>query len=326
MITRSDFKPAWWLPGPHLQTLWVGMVRRTPAITVRRERLELPDGDFVDLAWTTGPDTGQPLVCVFHGLEGSLDSPYASGTLGVAESLGLRGVLMHFRGCSGEPNRLPRAYHSGDTDDIRFFLKTVREREPGTTLGAVGFSLGGNALLKYLGEEGEGSPIAAAAAVSAPLQLAACADRMSRGFSRVYQWHLLRSLKATASEKARLLRDSPIDPATIPAMNSFWAFDDGVTAPLHGFEGAADYYERSSSRQFLPRVRTETLILHSEDDPFMTPDVLPSASELPPGVRLELSAGGGHVGFVGGRTPFKGSYWLEDRLQRWFVEKLVEPA
>jgi len=323
MITRSDFKPAWWLPGPHLQTLWVGMVRRTPAIAVRKERLELPDGDFVDLAWTTGPADGRPLVCVFHGLEGSLDSPYASGTLGVAESLGLRGVLMHFRGCSGEPNRLPRAYHSGDTEDIRFFLRTVREREPDTTLGAVGFSLGGNALLKYLGEEGEASPIHAAASVSAPLHLATCAERMGRGFSRVYQWHLLRSLKATAQEKLHLLSDSPVDAAAIPKMNTFWDFDDGVTAPLHGFDSAADYYERSSSRQYLPKVRTQTLILHAEDDPFMTPAILPELSELPPSVRVELSAGGGHVGFVTGPSPFQRRYWLEDRLRRWFTEMLT---
>ncbi|MCB9760315.1 MAG: hydrolase [Alphaproteobacteria bacterium] len=320
MIHPAGFRPAWWLPGPHAQTLWPHLFRRPRRPPTRRERLELPDGDFVDLDWT--PREDGPLVAVFHGLEGSIDSSYASGVLGALHEAGLRAVLMHFRGCSGEPNRLPRGYHSGDTGDIRHLLGVLRGRFPDTPLGAVGYSLGGNALLCTLGEDGADAPLQAAAAVSVPLVLREAADRLKRGFSRVYGAHLLRSLKASAAARLTGRDDHPVDLAAVQASRDFWELDDRLTAPLHGFADVHDYYARSASRQHLGAVRVPTLVVHSADDPFLTPAVIPEPHELSDAVRFELSRAGGHVGFVSGRIPLRPRYWLDERLVAWFSEKL----
>jgi predicted alpha/beta-fold hydrolase len=303
VLTPPDYAPVWWLPDGHAQTLWAARCRRVPRIDPRRERVELPDGDFVDLAHV-GRE-GAPLVLVLHGLEGDYRSPYASTLLDAIAARGWHGVLMHFRGCSGEPNRLPRNYHSGDTADLAFVADRLRRRSP--LLGAVGYSLGGNVLLKFLGETGPAAPFAAAAAVSVPFDLAVAADTLSRGFSRLYQRILVRSLQAKARVKfARL--PSPIDLRELGRWNDFRSFDEHVTAPLHGFESAADYYRRSSCRPFLRRIATPTLIVHAHDDPFLDPCGIPDARELSPPLRLELVARGGHVGFVSA-TP-----WLEPRL------------
>ena len=191
MITTSRFKPAWWLPGPHLQTLWPNLLRH-PRIAVRRERLELPDGDFLDLDWSTG--SSGPLVVILHGLEGSSRSPYAAGLLNALQRRGWRGVVMHARGCSGEPNRLPRGYHAGDTADLDYCVRELRRREPHTPLAVVGYSLGGSVLLNWLAETSVPRDIAAAVAVSVPFRLEDTAERLQRGFSRLYQRALLRSL------------------------------------------------------------------------------------------------------------------------------------
>ncbi|MCB1738611.1 MAG: hydrolase [Gammaproteobacteria bacterium] len=307
-IVDSDFKPAPGLGGAHRQTLYPVGFRPRPALALRHERLELADGDFLDIAHS-GPAEG-PILLMFHGLEGSLDSHYARPWMQTFHAIGWRTVFMHFRNCSGEPNRLPRAYHSGETGDIAHVIDTLHQREPNTPLAAVGVSLGGNALLKYLGERGTDTPLTTAVAVSVPFRLDRAADRMERGISRLYQWHLLRHLRAHTRAKFRHM-PSPIDLSRLDAMTTFRRFDDAVTARLHGFAGVDDYYTRSSSRQFLKAIRIPTLILHAEDDPFMTPDAIPAANELSPDVTLELSKHGGHVGFVGAGPN---RYWADARI------------
>lgn len=320
MIVASGFRPAWWLPGPHLQTLWPRLHRRRLRPYAFRERLDLPDGDFLDLDWTAD-SPGRPLVLLLHGLEGSSSSPYA---VGLADALARRGTtaaVMHFRGCSGEPNRLPRGYHSGDTGDLAWVVEQLRRRRPGRPLAAAGFSLGGNVLLKWLGETGADNPLTAAAAVSVPFRLERAVARLERGLSRFYQWALLRNMRASLRAKTRALGRSPV--AVAPgALHSFRAFDEHVTAPLHGFAGADDYYARSSCRPFLAGIRVPTVVLHAHDDPFTTPEAIPDEDELAPEVRLELSDRGGHVGFVDGAWPWRPGYWLERRLCRFFAERV----
>jgi len=311
-IQQSTFQPAWWLPGAHAQTLYPHQIRRVSASAHTRERLELPDGDFVDLDWA-GPESGG-LVCLFHGLEGSGESNYIRGLTHALTAQGLRSVLMHFRGCSHETNRLARSYHSGDTGDIRFLIHTLRTRHPGRLLAAVGFSLGGNALLKFLGEEGPNQPLDQAVAVSVPFDLAACADRLSSGISRLYCRHLLASLHAKVASRATLIRAAGVDVDAALASRDFWEFDQAVVAPIFGFKDAADYYTQSSCGPFLQRIEVPTLILHAADDPFMTPEAMPSAKDLSPAVTLEISQSGGHVGFVAGPAPGLAHYWLDDRI------------
>lgn len=314
-IRASEFRPAWWLPGAHLQTIFASVFRRMPRVRTRRERVETPDGDFFDVDWcASGPDTG-PLVLILHGLEGSSRSRYAAGLMQRLARSGFRCAVLHFRGCSGEPNRRTIGYHSGWTEDLRWFLSVMADREPGTPVAAVGYSLGGNVLLKYLGESGDESRICTAVAVSVPFRLDLCADAINRGFSRAYQAFLLRSLKRNLGEKFSRIR-SPLPLAPMHSARSFREFDDAATGPLHGFRGAADYYRESSSRQFLRHIKTPTLILHSKDDPFMTPAVIPADEELSLRVTLELSESGGHVGYVAGTIPFRPRYWLEERITR----------
>ncbi|MCY4154200.1 MAG: hydrolase [Gammaproteobacteria bacterium] len=314
-IIASGFKPAWWLPSGNLQTLWPYFFRRRPRLDLVRERLELPDGDFVDLCLTA--NAGAPVVCVLHGLEGCIDSHYVKPLLAAVARRGWHGVFMHWRGCSGTHNRLARSYHSGDTGDIGFLLEQLRRRFPGVPLAVTGYSLGGNALLKYLGEASRRGLVQAAAAVSVPYDLAAGARRLNRGFSRVYQRRFLNLLKRKLKSKFDAA-DAPVDLDKLAQLNDFFSFDGAVTAPLHGFAGADDYYTRSSSRQFLRSIDVPTLLLHARDDPFMTEAVIPAETELSEYVQLELVPRGGHIGFVGGRLPGYAVYWLERRIIEFF--------
>lgn len=306
----NAFVPAWWLPGPHLQTLWPVLFRRRPRLQVTRERLELPDGDFLDLSWS-GPDAG-PLVLLLHGLEGGINSHYMSGIMLALNRRGWRAVLLHFRNCGPEPNRLARSYHSGETGDLHHVVELLCQRLGSSLFGCIGYSLGGNVLLKWLGEQGPQSRVRLAVAVSVPFRLAECARRLDSGFSRLYQRHLLASMRASYQRKLGLL--PPSLRLDVGRLGNIHSFDDRITAPLHGFAGADDYYRRCSSRGFLQHIRTPTLILHARDDPFMYPATAPSAEELPPAVRLELSQAGGHLGFVSGPNPWRASYWLEERI------------
>lgn len=316
MIIKSEFKPAWWLANPHAQTIYPTLTRRLQTPLSRMERFELPDGDFIDLAWAEyNVDANAPLVIILHGLGGSIQSKYVGGFLNAFNQRGWRAVLMHFRGASGEVNRLPRSYHSGDTDDFNCLIRTLAQREPNTKKAAVGVSLGGNVLLKWLGEQESQSWLQTAVAVSVPFQLGLAADRMNRGLSRIYQTYLLRNMRKLF-KRMREQHGETMFPAlnNMEAFRCFWTFDNYITAPMHGFKGVHDYYRQASSRQYLSKISTPTLIIHASDDPFMSPDILPTSEELSADVVLEVSRKGGHVGFISGSMPGKPCYWLDQRI------------
>lgn len=320
MIQKSPFKPSWWLSNAHLQTIWQTFFRKQPEVVTQRERFLLPDGDFVDLDWA-GYEGG-PIVLILHGMAGSIESPYAKGMLRTVVDNNWCGVFMHFRGCSGEPNRLTRTYHSGDTGDLSVVVKELQQRYPGKPVAAVGFSMGGNVLLKWLGETGANNPLVGAVAVSVPFELEKSANHINKGISRLYQWWLLRDLRALMSRKFKKGKGAPVTLEDIAHIHSFWEFDTKITAPLHGFIDAKDYYTQASARQYLKNIKIPTLILHSNDDPFMTKDSVAEANELSSELTLELSDFGGHVGFVAG-TPWKPIYWLEQRIPL-FLRELFE--
>jgi predicted alpha/beta-fold hydrolase len=307
----TAFKPAWWLPGPHLQTLWPTFARRGEKLQLKRERVELSDGDFIDIDWTT--QTTGPIVLVLHGLEGSVNSPYAQGILKALSQHGWRSGVMHFRGCSGEVNRLPRTYHSGDTGDLAAIIRILQTREPTTPIAVIGFSIGGNVLLKWLGETEGNHSLAAAVAVSVPFQLNKSVDRLREGFSLIYEKHLLKCLQLKIVEKFRS-QPSPVSLPTMESLKTIRQFDNEITAPLHGFASAEDYYTKSSSRQFLKSIQVPTLILHAKDDPFMPASVIPNPDELSSAIQLEVLPKGGHVGFVSGSVPWRPQYWLDERI------------
>jgi predicted alpha/beta-fold hydrolase len=273
--------------------------------------VELPDGDFVDLA--VGPGGG-PSVLVIHGLEGDLQSHYASGMVAALSKEGFRPIFMYLRGRSGEPNRLARSYHSGATEDLSAVLEHLSLTTECAPAAAIGFSLGGNLLLKYLGETTR-PRLRAAVAISVPFLLRDAALRLNFGFARIYRRHLLGRLKG--GYRAKLARVTPPLDVDLEAIEDLIDFDERVTAPLHGFSGAQHYYSRCSCRSFLSRITTPTLILHSVDDPFMFRHTVPSEAELGPGVTLELTSRGGHVGFVTGALPWRPAYWAEVEALAW---------
>ncbi len=312
-IVASDFRPAWWLPGPHLQTQWPSFARRRSTPPLTKVRVELADGDFIDLAIA---GDGARRVLVIHGLEGNLESHYAGSMITALVDAGFQAIFMHLRGCSGEPNRMDRAYHSGSSDDLAAVLEFLERTPEGLPAAAIGYSLGGNLLLKYLGETG--SPrLQVAIAVSVPFVLRDAALRMNIGASRIYRRYLIDKLKQGYRVKFAN-RPSPLR-IDLDGINDFFAFDDCITAPLSGFDGVEDYYARCSSRQFLRSIDTPTLILHARDDPFMFEETVPSEQELGPGVTLELAEHGGHVGFVAGPVPWRPDYWLEGRILRFLA-------
>ena len=319
-IIESQFKTACWLPDQHSQTLFPTLFRRQIPLTLTEEVLELPDGDFVELSWTPSTESG-PIIALFHGLEGSVESGYAQGVLKVVRDLGWQGVLMHFRTCGKKGNRLPRWYHSGDSPDIDYFIEVLRTRYPDRPLGAFGVSLGGNALLKYLGEKGDKSPLSAAIAVSVPFDLANTAQHLTTGFSRVYQRHLISLVRKKVLAKHKEM-PLPMDLEAFNQARTFYHVDN-MAAKLHGFDSADDYYDKASARQFLKVIKVPTLVLHSENDPFMTPEAIPSQSELSENVTLELTKKGGHVGFVYGKNPLKPKYWIDKRFREFFSTVLA---
>lgn len=319
MIITSQFKAAWWLKNAHFQTIYPTLTRRLKTAVSFNERLELPDGDFVDLAWATKelpPES--PLVIILHGLGGNVNSTYISGLFSALNKAGFRALLMHFRGASHEPNRLARAYHAGDSDDFSYLLEVLNEREPHTKKAAIGISLGGNVLLKWLGETPNQTLIQTAIAISPPFQLALLADKLNRGFGRVYQAHLLNRVRGVHLKK----RDAypgkyPYTQAELNALKTFWDFDNHVTAPLHAFTDVHSYYKEVSSKQYLKRINTPTLIIHALDDPFIPVQAVPLLDDLSSSVTLELSQTGGHVGFIRGNVPGKPIYWLDERIPNY---------
>jgi predicted alpha/beta-fold hydrolase len=327
----------WWLRGGHAQTIYASLFAPRPRVAFRRERWETPDGDFIDLDFvehrdrvsgvggrgqstltSNEPPENAPLLVLFHGLEGSSRSHYAAALMAAARDIGWRSVVVHFRGCSGEPNRLARAYHSGDASEIDWIARRLRERSPGAPLFVAGVSLGGNALLKWLGESGANASgvVERAAAVSAPLDLMISGDALGAGFNRFYAWHFLATLKPKALAK-HALHPELLDTARIRAARTLRAFDDAVTAPLHGFRDTDDYWTRASSKPGLAAIRVPTLVLNARNDPFLPRAALPKAHEVGPAVTLEQPEEGGHCAFVSG--PFPGNLeWLPARLLGFF--------
>jgi len=330
MLIKTTFKPAWWLNNAHLQTLYPALTRKTPSPPgLRRERLITPDHDFIDIDWYG--EGNQPLIILLHGLTGSSQSGYIRGLQFALLTQGFRSAALNFRGCSGEFNRSARCYHSGETEDIHFLYQTLRQREPDTPFAAVGFSLGGNVLLKWLGEQGNKLSLFAAIAVSVPLVLSTCATKLDNGFSKIYRGNLLRELKHHVRAKQRHLEKLGEHKEAgkikqlgdLSGIKSFWEYDDKVVARLHGFKNVQDYYQRSSSRQFLKSITIPTLLIQAIDDPFMTEEVLPDLDELSPAIHLEITQGGGHVGFIAGEILFRPDYWLEQRIPEFLATNLT---
>lgn len=322
-IITSEFKPAWWAKNRHIQTIWPRFLQRRQQIALDSQRLELPDGDFVDLSWTPKPQKCHGIAVLFHGLEGSAHSHYAKDMLAILAKHGWHCVLMHFRGCSETPNRLARAYHSGDTADAAFMLNWLQQRFPKLNKVAVGFSLGANMLLKLLGEYPKQTWLQAAVCVSPPFRLNECADAVNRGFSRNYQKYLLNSMIRKLRHKMAFIDYREwlkIKASELNRLTSFRLFDEHVTSKLHGFKDADDYYQQCSAAGFSRLIQTPTLILHSKDDPFMNHKVIPTANELSSAVTLELSDQGGHVGFMQG-TPWKPTVWLHQRIPQFFSQQ-----
>ena len=318
----TAFRPAWWLQNRHAQTIASRLLRPRLDIPLRRERIDTPDGDFVDLDFAdAGLPKDAPLVLLLHGLEGSARRGYALNTYRELAARGIRAVGLNFRGCSGEPNRLARYYHSGDTEDVRHVVRLLMDRFPDVPRAAIGFSLGGNVLLKYLGEEGDAACAAfrAAAAISVPYDLEAGARFLTRSFmGRFYTNHFLRSLRARVRQKLPLL-EGVVDWARVQAARTFHEFDDAATAPIHGFRNASDYYRRSSCGPLLDRIRVRTLLVHAEDDPITPPSTIPrDAVARNPNLIPAFTRQGGHVGFISGGTPWAPVFWAE-RLAAEFL-------
>jgi len=311
------FRGPRWLPGGHAQTIYPYFLPR-PDAALRRERVETPDGDFWDFDWLDTPaDSGAPLVALFHGLEGGARSHYARNLMFHLASRKWRGVIPHFRGCGGEPNRLPRAYHSGDYEEVGSMLAHIRSRFDGAMF-AFGVSLGGSALLNWIGRAGESArdTLRAAATASAPLDLMASGIAIDRGLNRIYTRHFLQTLIPKALAMSERF-PGKLDARRLARTRTMWEFDDCVTSPLHGFAGANDYWTRASSKPWLAKVRIPTLVINARNDPFVPAASLPSRDEVSPDVLLEQPPQGGHVGFMTG--PGRGRMdWLALRVLRFF--------
>ena len=302
-----------WLPGGHLQTIWPALMVAKPDVAYRRERWEAPDGDFVDVDFVDG-EAGKPLVVLFHGLEGSSHSHYARSLMAAVHALGWSGAVPHFRGCSGELNRAPRFYHSGDAQEIDWIVRRLRARAGGKFYAA-GVSLGGNALLRWLGEaQHQAGLVDGACAVSAPLDLARGGEALSKGFNMLYTRMFLRTLKPKCLAKLAVF-PGLFDRAKLLAARDLYEFDNVVTAPLHGYRDTDDYWHRASARHILGDITVPTLVLNARNDPFLPGIHLPATAS--PAVTLAYSDHGGHAGFLSGRMP--GSHdWLPQRVLHYF--------
>ena len=318
----APYRAPFYLFNGHLQTLWpVWQTLRKPAINWPRERWETPDGDFIDVDCINQGSPGNPAIILFHGLEGNSQSHYARNLATALASIGWTGYVPHFRGCSGELNRLPRAYHSGDSQEIDWILKRFKQREPHRTYFAAGVSLGGNALMKWLGEQGAAAKeiIQVAAAISPPMDVGACGAWLDQGTNRsVYTQHFLRTMKAQS--EARLARFPGLfDAQRMRAATTLREFDDTVTAPLHGFNNVDDYWMRASALGVLHGVKAPTLLLMPRNDPFLVDACYPQT--CPASVTMETPASGGHVGFSGGAGATK-DMWLPSRIINFFAQSI----
>lgn len=326
MFQQSQFTPAWWLKNPHLQTLSAKWLKRKQHINTITETIELPDGDFIDIDWTEKPSANntKPIVVVLHGLEGSKESHYAKGILSAIQAKGWIGLLMHFRGCSGRPNRHISSYHSGDTRDIRYLSSLLKQRYQACTFGLIGYSLGGNVAVKYLVslEENSQHIYQCAAVICAPLHLSSCSDRINRGFSKVYQNYLVTMLKQHALEKLQSHKISHLNTKKLSAIKTLREFDQHVTAPLNNFLDAEDYYQKASGRDDLAKISLPCLIIHAQDDPFLSHTDITDIDTLPDNIEFEVSQFGGHVGFIGSNQFAKPYFWLEQKIPDYLQDYL----
>lgn len=325
--SKDTYTPAWWVPGAHLQTLWGKLARRRPRVPTRAERWHTPDGDELEIHRLDAPaharhaGRGVPRLLILHGLEGTIRSHYVRGLLDEARRRAWAADVLIFRGCNGELPRARRFYHSGETTDIDLVVRRLAREHPGQPILLVGVSLGGNVLLKWLGERGTDVPaeVRAAAAVSVPYDLERGSRQIERGFSRLYTAHFLRTLRRKAlaklAEEPDLFAEGPLR-----AARTLTDFDDVVTAPVHGFSSARDYYTRSSAQHFLTGIRRPTLLISAYDDPFLPREVLDDVAVIAGSnayLTVEFHEHGGHVGFVAGRVPWRPSYYAEERVMEY---------
>jgi uncharacterized protein len=319
---KTAYRAPWWLPGRHVETVHASLFASRPQLTYRRERWDStphgkPDGDFVDVDHIDG-EPGAPTLVLFHGLEGSSQGVYALNMMAAARARGWHGLVPHFRGCSGEINRLPRAYHSGDAAEVDWILRRVKAQAPTSPVYVVGVSLGGNATLKWLGEQGrDASPIVeAVAAISAPLDLMAAGEALEKGFCKIYTRNFLITMKRKSLEK--LARHPGIfDGEIARRARTLREFDNEVTAPLHGYRDTDDYWTRASSKPGLIDVAVPTLVLNARNDPFLPESALPGVGDVSREVILDFPARGGHVGFLSAPFPGNGG-WLVERVFGFF--------
>jgi predicted alpha/beta-fold hydrolase len=310
-----------------LRTLWGKFMRPRPPLATRRERWSTDDDDFLDLHRLDAPP-GAPRLLILHGLEGTIRSHYAVGLVHEAQRRGWAADLLIFRSCGDEPNRALRFYHSGETSDLDSVIRRLVGEDPSRPLLVVGVSLGGNVLLKWLGEQGEHVPeqLCGAAAVSVPFDLGRGSRHLDRGFSRFYQAHFLRSLRRKAIGKSARFPGA-ISPETVLRARTLYDFDDLITAPIHGFRDADDYYTRSSSLHYLAHIRTPTLLLSARDDPFLPVAVLDEVRDIArtnPSLHLEFVERGGHVGFISGTVPWRPFYYAEWRVTEFLAGALAD--
>jgi predicted alpha/beta-fold hydrolase len=319
MDDSGDYVAPRWLPGGHLQTIYARQLARYYSVCYRRERWITPDEDFIDLDWLDDSADEGSLVVLFHGLEGCSQSHYAMSLMAGLARRGWRGVVPHFRGCTEEPNRLPRSYHAGDSAEIDWVLRRLKKQFPEHELYAAAISLGANMLLKWLGEAGHAarSVVARAVAVSAPLDLHSAARELDFGLKKhIYARYFLRTMRPKVIAKIAA-HHLPIDPREVRACTTFRAIDDLYTAPSHGFKDADDYWARASSKPWLKAIRVPTLVINARNDPLFSESALPSQEEVSAAVTLEFPRDGGHVGFVSGSFPGH-LEWLPRRILRFF--------
>ena len=318
MQLNSVYRPSRWLPGPHAQTIWASRFRSTPSPDTKREQVELDDDDFLNLYWLT--QGNGPIVIIVHGLEGDSSSNNVKAMFDVVRKNGWNGVLLLNRNCGGFSNRLQRTYHAGETSDLDFVVNLVKKRFPDVPLMLYGYSLGGNTMLKWLGEKGDHAGISAAAAVSIPFDLASSTAILDKGFSKIYQKHFVDLMREAATRKFRDL--APLfNPGDLNKIKTLREFDEKVTAPLHGFVNADQYYSESSCKQFLKNICVPTLIMNSLDDPFLERNTFPGPKEVSDMVELEFLQNGGHAAFITG-SIWKYFSWIETRIPEFFKKQM----
>ncbi len=321
----QSFKPAWWCRSGHAQTIWAATLRVMPSVPLKREQWETPDGDFLNIDRVSAK-VGQPTLIVLHGLEGSSATTHVRGFLRAAFDLGWQGLGVNFRSCGGEPNRLRRFYHGGETTDLHWIIERLSKQDPNALIFCVGISLGGNVLLKYLGEQADGAPaqLRAAAAISTPFDLAASAHAFEKdSFNRIYMRRLVRSLKQKAFHKLKRYPDLA-DHRRLAAVRTIVEFDEVVTAPLNGFADAKSYWQASSSKRFLASIRRPALLINAMDDPLVPADSLPRQEEVAKNPRLSalFTEAGGHVGFVAGEWPNQPLFWAQESAIYFLTEHM----